>query len=58
MDERQKWKEFHYPKPKKIKPASYKLVGVSGQVFARGNYALCVHNKKKYPSAQIIPVYE
>jgi hypothetical protein len=46
-----KWREFHYPKPLKVKdknPITYKLIDVfNNSIIVIGSYALCVYKQKQ-----------
>ena len=47
----EQWKQFHYPKPLKVKPKNpiaYKLIdSVNKTTIVQGNYALCMFKKKQ-----------
>ena len=50
MPTQEEWKQFHYPKPLKVKlknPITYKLIDVfNNSIIVQGNYALCVYKQK------------
>lgn len=47
----EQWKQFHYPKPLKVKPKipiAYKLIDlVNKTTIIQGDYALCMFKKKQ-----------
>jgi hypothetical protein len=51
MPTQKEWKQFHYPKPLKVKPKNpitYKLIDVfNNSIIVQGNYALCVYKQKQ-----------
>ena len=51
MPTQEEWKQFHYPKPLKVKPKNpitYKLVdAINNSIIVQGNYALCVYKQKQ-----------
>jgi len=48
---RQDWRKFHYgAQPQKEKISSWVLISPTGNEYARGNYALCVHVRNEKES--------
>jgi hypothetical protein len=51
MPTQEEWKQFHYPKPPKVKdknPITYKLIDVfNNSIIVIGTYALCVYKQKQ-----------